>query len=132
MRRFSILACAIVVLSLAACANPQEKLAERGATPYTEAEVRALISGKTEIWSNGAAYYSPDGALVATWKGQDYTGTWSTTEAGEACQHVPTWRLVPCTAYFHDGDMLTWMYKKQLNTISIEETYMDGNHVSDF
>ncbi len=132
MRRFSILACAIVVLSLAACTNPQEKLAERGATPYTEAEVRALISGKTEIWTKGAAHFDPNGTLVARWKGQDYTGTWSTTDAGEACYRVALWGYVPCTAYFHEGDMLTWLFRKNLQTLSIEETYMDGNHVSDF
>ncbi len=131
MRLFSYLACVIFVSLLAACASPREKLIESGATPYTEAEVKELVIGKTEIWSKGAGYYDPDGTLVVRWDGQDETGTWSTTEDGETCHNVAAWGSIPCTAYFHDGDMLTPVYKTDSRTVSIDENYLDGNRTSE-
>ncbi len=76
MRLFSYLACVVFVSLLAACASPREKLIESGATPYTEAEVKELVTGKTEIWTKGAGYYGPDGTLNVRWKGEDHIRAW--------------------------------------------------------
>ena len=132
MRLFSYLACVIFVSLLAACASPREKLIESGATPYTEAEVKELVTGKTEIWTKGAGYYGPDGTLNVRWKGEDLTGTWSTTKNGETCHNVAAWGSIPCTEYFHDGDKLTRVFRAISRTVSIDENYLDGNRVSEF
>jgi hypothetical protein len=132
MRLFSYLACVIFVSLLAACASPQKKLIENGATPYTGVEVKELVTGKTEIWFHGAGYYSPDGTIHARWKGTDYTGKWSATKDGEICYNIALWGQIPCSAYFHDGDKLSRVWKSTLRTVSIDENYRDGNQVSEF
>ena len=61
MKRLSILTVTVWIVLLSACASPREALLEEGATPYTLDELVALVSGKTEPWSNGAGYNAIDG-----------------------------------------------------------------------
>lgn len=67
-----------------------------------------MLAGKTVIWDQGGAYYAPDGGLDSLWKGTRESGTWTATDAGEVCWQVPSWGDLPCEAYLHEANGVTW------------------------
>jgi hypothetical protein len=80
---------------------------------YTKEETIALVSGKTHAWENyNGAYYSPDFKLKTLWDGAKESGTWSVTDEGALCWHVPSWGNGACESYFMgpDGTLMS-VYK---------------------
>ena len=99
-----LIVCMLASMTLAGCMTAGEKLTESGATPYTKEELTTTLSGMTEVWTEGGAYYAPDGSLETLWKGVKESGTLEITEAGEVCWHVASWGKQPCAAFYHSAD----------------------------
>ena len=53
-------------------------------------EVQDLITGKTEVWSKGGIYFSPDGLFLIRWERRNTTGKWwveNRNDRGVVCWH---------------------------------------------
>ena len=105
-----ISAFAIVGTALTGCATDPTQLSD-DATAFTRPELYAYLSDKTQVWDQGGAYYSAEGKLETLWDGERDEGTWSTTKNGELCWHVKSWGEIPCETYYHNGDVVSIVYK---------------------
>ncbi len=98
--------------ALPSVAQEDDYVLRDDATPFTRGELRTYLVGKTQVWEpNGGAYYADDGTLQTLWDGVRDTGTWSLTGAGELCWHVYDWGELPCEAYYHNGDIVSYVYQ---------------------
>jgi uncharacterized protein YaiI (UPF0178 family) len=53
-------------------------------------EVQDLITDKTEVWSKGGIYFSPDGLFLIRWEARNTTGKWwveNRNDRGVVCWH---------------------------------------------
>jgi Protein of unknown function (DUF995) len=48
-----------------------------GAKPMTDAEVTALYSGKTKVFTHSSMYFAPDHTMIGAAQGKPIKGTWS-------------------------------------------------------
>jgi hypothetical protein len=87
------------------CPSDEQVLTQAGARQLTAEEVRAHVTGKTEDWLHGGAYYHPDGRIEARWLRVRYEGTWEITADGELCYELPKWQR-RCQIYMErDGEI---------------------------
>ena len=90
------------------------KTAYAGSSFLSVEEVKTLLTGKTEMWTKGAGYYSPGGKLFVLWKGKSDRGTWWVIKgtfgsAGMLCYKVPIFgRAKDCNQHYRkSGDKIT-------------------------
>jgi hypothetical protein len=101
----------ILLATLAACTttggpSDEEILLEAGATRLSGDEVKARVTGKTEEWLRGGAYYRDDGSIRVKWRKVYSSGSWQVTTDGELCYEVPRWDR-RCHSYLNrDGQIL--------------------------
>lgn len=91
-----------IVLGTAACETPRacgskcptdvEILEQEGAVRLTPNQVEAHVSGKTEDWVHGGAYYHPDGKLDVKWHKVMYKAVWEVSVDGSLCYQLPKWQ----------------------------------------
>ena len=78
-----------------------------GSGRFSREETRVFLSGKTVIWGPARGlYYGLDFKLEKIWDGVRGTGTWSITDEGAVCWHIPGWGPTPCESYYYQGDEL--------------------------
>lgn len=73
------------------CPSDEEALVQAGAVRLTPDQVKARISGKTEDWVRGGAYYHVDGVLEVKWLRVMYKATWEVSADGTLCYQLPKW-----------------------------------------
>ena len=96
----------VLLLGLTACQTASEN------ANLTQAQALAHISGNTEVWSKGGAYYAPDGTLQVLWEGQESTGTWKVNTDGEVCNVVEIWGSKPdCHSYVNDDGEIKLLWQ---------------------
>jgi hypothetical protein len=99
-------------------------------TLLAKEETIDLLSGKTVIWGLGRGlYYSPDFKLMKIWNGVRGTGTWSVSDEGAVCWHVPGWGETPCEVYYYNGDELMVILE---GTHSKASKHINGNTIGSF
>jgi hypothetical protein len=107
VKRFLIL---IIVIGVSACVTvsgtpDEEALTEAGATRLSPAQVKAHVTGKTEVWSHGGAYYMEDGKLRVIWRKVYSNGSWEVSDDGTLCYQVPHWEK-RCHFYMNHEDRI--------------------------
>ena len=89
-----------------------------------------LLSGKTVIWGPGQGlFYSPDLTLMKIWNGIRGTGTWSVSNEGAVCWHVPGWGKTPCESYYYKGEELMTIFE---GVHSKASNHVAGNTIGSF
>ena len=117
-------------------ASLEEKIISDGARQLNAAGVKAHLSGKTQQWSNGGAYYHPDGALDFIWEGKGfYDYTWEADRDGLVCIRNPDGFTTSCSLYFDYQDTV-WtvvieVFGEQQNFFGGPDTVSSGNRLSD-
>lgn len=140
-RRISkILIVTAVSLGLAACAlagsKLEKELVAEGAVRLNPAQVTDHLSGNTQVWSIGGAYFRPDGKVYVKVEGRTYPlRTWTVDENGEVCIAFPNGFVSSCSTYFYKDDKvwvvtLEIMGEKQSN-LGGEDTIVPGNQLAD-
>ena len=71
--------------------SDEEGLTLAGATRLNPAQVKAHVTGKTEEWDRGGAYYMEDGQLRVIWRKVFSNGSWEVSDDGTLCYQVPRW-----------------------------------------
>ena len=96
----------------------------------TKEQTTDLLSGQTVIWGPGQGlFYSPDFKLMKIWNGVRGTGTWSVSDEGAVCWHVPGWGETPCEVYYYNGDELMVIFE---GTHSKASKHINGNTIGSF
>jgi hypothetical protein len=96
----------------------------------TREEAIDLIAGKTVIWGPGRGlYYAPDLTLMKIWNGVRGTGTWSVSDEGAVCWHVPGWGKTPCESYYYKGEKLMVIFEGLHSKAS---KHVKGNTIGSF
>ncbi len=81
-------------------------LTEAGATRLNPAQVKAHVTGQTEEWDRGGAYYMEDGKLKVIWRKVFSNGSWEVSDDGTLCYQVPRWEK-RCHFYMnHEGAII--------------------------
>lgn len=106
-KRFLIL---ILAIGSAACVtvsgtSDEEALTRAGATRLSPDEVQAHLTGKTEQWDKGGAYYMEDGKLKVIWRKVFSNGSWDVSDDGTLCYQVPRWQE-RCHFYMNYNDQV--------------------------
>ena len=108
------------------CASMDQKGEDAAAIALTAEEVVAHVSGKTEQWSEGAAFYAADNAMEVLWKGEEASGTWLVKDAGELCFTTVLFdNKEECHSYQREGDTINLVYNGKTQTLDVKE----GNHI---
>ena len=129
-----------VSLGLLACAvagsQLEKDLLAEGAVRLNPAQVTDHLSGKTQVWASGGAYFLPDGTVYVKFDGRIYPlRTWTVDEDGEVCIAFPNGFVSSCSAYFYkDGKVfvvtLEIMGEKQTSAGGFD-TVVVGNQLSE-
>ena len=94
----------VVSLGLLACATKnalERDLESEGATRLNKDEVTAYLSGNTQQWQNGGAYFRSDGVVYVKWGGKVFPErTWTVYDNGKVCIIFPDGRRSSCSAYY--------------------------------
>ncbi len=119
------------IVGLAACQTTGQQTTETegtvlsaDATAFTRGELYSYLSGKTQVWDEGGAYYASNGTLQTLWEGERAEGEWETTKDGELCWYVKSWGETPCEKYYNNGDVISIVYKGET---SLAPERIDGN-----
>lgn len=101
---------AAVALTLAACASMQlreKQLINSGAKRLDAEQVSEYLSGNTQQWENGGAYFVPDGAVYVKWGGKVYPERrWVVDDDGKVCIEFLDGAKSSCSTYFRlDGQV---------------------------
>jgi len=113
----------IEVECLLECMTSGEKPIEDGATRLSKDQVKTHISGKTEVWFKGGAYYSPDGELKVKWRKAWNTGAWKVSAEGEVCTTLPKLGS-PCYHYMNNAGAITMVSEGK--NVGVKKI-LDGN-----
>lgn len=122
-KRFLIL---ILAVSASACAtvsgiSDEVALTEAGATRLNPAQVKAHVTGKTEEWHRGGAYYMEDGQLRVKWRKAYSNGSWEVSEDGTLCYQIPHWEK-SCHFYMnYEGQTVKLEEGRNLGSIPLQE-----------
>lgn len=127
---FGLLACATGQMSM------EQKVVADGGMRMNPEEVTAHLAGNTQKWSNGGAYYYPEGRLDFIWDGKEfYHYTWGTRGDGQVCIKNQVGLTTSCSAYFkHEGTVWTVVTEEfgELRTnFGGPDTILDGKRLSD-
>ena len=96
----------------------------------TKEQTTDLLSGQTVIWGPGQGlFYSPDLTLIKIWNGVRGTGTWSVSDEGAVCWHVPGWGKTPCESYYYKGEELMAIFE---GVHSKASKHVEGNTIGSF
>jgi hypothetical protein len=87
----------------------EQQLVDAGATVLSRQQVTTYLSGKTQQWENGGAYFRPDGVVYVKFGGKVYPErSWIADDTGQVCIKFPDGANSSCSRYFdYDGD--TWV-----------------------
>lgn len=95
---------AAVLLALAACASThlrEKQLINSGAKRMNAEQVTEYLSGNTQQWENGGAYFLPDGAVYVKWGGKVYPERrWVVDDDGRVCIVFLDGVKSSCSSYF--------------------------------
>ena len=109
-----ILLVVAVSVGLLACATvdklerqQEQQLIDAGATVLSRQQVIDYLSGKTQEWENGGAYFRPDGVVYVKFGGKVYPErTWIADGTGQVCVVLPDGANSSCSRYFdYNGDI---------------------------
>jgi hypothetical protein len=79
----------------------EQQLVNAGASPLSRDQVIAYLSGKTQQWENGGAYFLPDGTVYVKFAGKVYPErTWVADDSGRVCVKFPDGSNSSCSRYF--------------------------------
>lgn len=109
------------------CLSDEQILAKTGAQRLTPEQVRAHVSGKTEDWIHGGAYYHADGRLDARWLKVGYQGSWEVSADGVLCYDLPKWQR-RCHFYMDRAGEIYLLDEGE--NIGVRSTY-EGNRLRD-
>lgn len=88
------------------CASDEELLTQAGAVRLTPEQVRTHVSGYTEDWIHGGAFYHADGELEVKWRKVRYRAKWTLSDDGRICYQLKNWQQ-RCHFYMrHEGEVL--------------------------
>lgn len=103
-----------VSVGLLACATvdklerqQERQLIDAGATVLSRQQIVEYLSGKTQEWENGGAYFRPDGVVYVKFGGKVYPErTWVVDNTGSVCIKFPDGSSSSCSRYFdYEGDV---------------------------
>jgi hypothetical protein len=99
----------ILVAAVSACAtsgiSDEQALANAGAVRLSSSQVKERVTGKTEQWVHGGAYYQPDGKIRVKWRKTYANGSWQVSADGNLCFELQHWER-RCQFYMiKDGDV---------------------------
>ena len=127
---FGLLACQIAGSQL------EKDLKSEGATRLTPAQVTDHLSGNTQVWSSGGAYFLPEGTVYVKFDGRTYPlRSWTVDNDGKVCIAFPNGFVSSCSVYyFKEGEVwavtLEIMGEAQPNIGGVD-TILEGNKLSD-
>ena len=108
---------------ISTCLTDGEKLSLEDATRLSGAQVKAHVSGRTEVWFKGGGYYSPDGKLQVKWRKGWQTGSWKVSDDGELCYEIPNLGK-ECHSYMDNAGAITMV--KGANNLGVKKM-LEGN-----
>lgn len=116
LRISKILLVVAVSFGLLACATTskyerqqEQQLLNAGAKRLGTDEVTTYLSGKTQVWDNGGAYFLPNGTVYVKWGGKVFPErSWIVDDNGKVCVQFPDGRNSSCSSYF-DLDGKVWV-----------------------
>ena len=139
-RIFKILLIIGVTLGLMACATGkttlEEKVVADGAARMGPTEVTEYLSGNTQEWSNGGAYFHENGRLDFIWDGQRFFHyTWAARSDGQICIKNQVGFTTSCSAYFKHQGIIWTVITEEFGELRTEfggpDTVLDGNVLLD-
>ena len=109
---FKLALVAVVAAGLIGCGTKnvlEKQLIDQGATRLSGNQVRDHLSGKTQQWDNGGAYFRADGVVYVKWAGKVYPERrWHVEDDGKACIYFPDGMKTSCSVYYdYNGE--TWV-----------------------
>ena len=97
------------VVAVSACAtsgmSDGESLAQAGAMRLDASQIKTHLSGKTEVWFHGGAYYQADGKIKVKWRKTISKGSWDVSADGNLCFELPNWKKT-CQFYMKKDDVV--------------------------
>lgn len=128
-----------VTVGLVACATThklEQKLMDEGATPLNGEQAREYLSGNTQEWTKGGAYFHPDGMVDVKWEGKTFPAqTWVIKDDGTVCLSNPEGFVTSCSAYFDKGGEVWVVIREVMGEAKQTEggldTILQGNQLSD-
>ena len=122
MNKIQCVSKSIFITLLLVCMASVTSVAFAGEGKYLNKEqALAHASNKTEEWTKGAGFYSPDGKLMAVWDGKKLSGTWRIKDNGEMCVTVEGWGDEGCHKYRVKGDAVELVYQGEGKVRKMEE-----------
>ena len=111
-----------------------ERIEQEGAQRMGGDEARAHLAGKTQQWSNGGAYYHPDGRLDFIWEGKGFNDySWKASGSGLVCISNPSGFNTSCSQYFrHKNEVwtvVTEVFGEEQQFFGGPDTILDGNQL---
>ena len=80
----------------------EERIANEGGVQMNGEQATAYLSGNTQQWAQGGAYYGADGMLDYIWEGKKYFDyTWTAKRSGEICIQNKEGFTTSCSLYFN-------------------------------
>jgi len=107
------------------CEIDEALMVESGAVRLGPEEVMAYVSGKTEQWVHGGAYYHDSGRLEVKWRKVNYKTFWEVGADGTLCYQLDTWGR-RCHFYMKKDEEI-YMLEEGIN-IGARDIY-DGNRL---
>ena len=108
-------------------ASVEEKSTGARATRLNGEQAIEHLSGRTEVWTQGGAYYSPDGEMFALWKGKSVEGNWEVSADGNVCYELANWPRL-CQFYMDFDDGITMIYEGKSTGVKV---MMEGYRLSE-
>ncbi len=115
-------------LALLACATSnvlEKQLLGKGAKPLDAEQVRAHLSGKTQRWADGGAYFRPDGAVYVKFGGKLYPErVWTVDDDGKVCISLRDGFKTSCSSYYrYEGEV--WVVTLEVfgETLQMEQPF---------
>jgi hypothetical protein len=96
------------------------------ATRLNGEQAKAHLTGRTEVWTKGGAYYGADGTMSALWKGRRRKGDWEVSADGNVCYYLTNWPKL-CQYYVNDAGAITMIYEGKSTGVKI---MLEGNRLS--
>ena len=122
---------------LACAATPKPGLLEQWlisaeAERLNAEQARSHLSGNTQEWANGGAYFHPDGKVDTRWAVYSYPGnSWSVDENGRVCIKNPEGFTTSCSVYY-DNNGTIWfvtveVFGEPVNNDGGPDVIFEGN-----
>lgn len=127
---FGLLACTVAGSQL------EKRVIAEGGVRLNPAQVTDHLSGNTQVWDNGGAYFLADGQVYVKYAGRTYPlRTWTVDESGKVCIAFPNGFVSSCSVYYLKEEKvwavtLEIMGEAQPN-IGGPDTVLEGNKLSE-